>query len=169
MRQVRLAHVSRPAFNASQVSGSFFSAPLPMAKADSGASHPANPPTKRPLVALLKQGRAYGVGGVVASQNPMDLDYRALSNAGMWFVGRLQTDADRARVVEAMSSAGAGGTRVARSVMSTTINKLARRWFVLRNIHATDGTVLVHPRHAISWMRGPLTRVELRSALASRR
>jgi hypothetical protein len=64
--------------------------------------HPANPPTKRPLVALMKQARAFGLGVVLATQNPMDLDYRALSNAGVWCVGRLQTDADRQRVVEAV-------------------------------------------------------------------
>jgi Bacterial protein of unknown function (DUF853) len=64
--------------------------------------HPANPPTKRPLVALMKQARAFGLGVVLATQNPMDLDYRALSNAGVWCVGRLQTDADRQRVVEAL-------------------------------------------------------------------
>lgn len=130
--------------------------------------HPANPPTKRPLVALLKQGRAYGVGVVVATQNPMDLDYRALSNAGLWFVGRLQTDADRARVVEGMANAMSNGAELGRAVLSSTIKKLAKRWFVLRNMHAKEGTILVQPRHAISWMRGPLTRVELRAALASR-
>src|ERR1044072_9126472 len=68
--------------------------------------HPASPPTKRPLVALMKQARAFGVGVVVATQNPMDLDYRALGNAGMWLVGRLQTDADRERVLEGLSGAG---------------------------------------------------------------
>ena len=74
--------------------------------------HPANPPTKRPLVALMKQARAFGVGVVIATQNPMDLDYRALGNAGMWCVGRLQTDADRARVLEGLCSAtDAGGGR----------------------------------------------------------
>lgn len=72
--------------------------------------HPANPPTKRPIVALMKQARAFGVGVVVATQNPMDLDYRALSNAGLWCIGRLQTDADRNRVVDGLSSSnGAGG------------------------------------------------------------
>jgi hypothetical protein len=129
--------------------------------------HPANPPTKRPLVSLLKQARAYGVGVVVATQNPMDLDYRALSNAGIWFVGRLQTDADRARVVEAMADAdGAGPDKAA---LSETIKKLAKRWFVLRNVHMPGGALLVHPRHAICWMRGPLTRAELRTALAAPR
>jgi len=69
--------------------------------------HPANPPTKRPLVALMKQARAFGVGIVVATQNPMDLDYRTLSNAGVWCLGRLQTDADRARVLDGLASPAA--------------------------------------------------------------
>ena len=67
--------------------------------------HPANPPTKRPIVALMKQARAFGVGVIVATQNPMDLDYRALSNAGLWCIGRLQTDADRARVLDGIAGA----------------------------------------------------------------
>ena len=70
--------------------------------------HPANPPTKRPLVSLMKQARAFGVGVVIATQNPMDLDYRALGNAGMWCVGRLQTDADRARVLSWREARDAG-------------------------------------------------------------
>ena len=127
--------------------------------------HPANPPTKRPLVSLLKQARAYGVGIVVATQNPMDLDYRALSNAGIWFVGRLQTDADRARVVDGMADADGGGPSTA--ALSETIKKLAKRWFVLRNVHLPGAALLLHPRHAICWMRGPLTRAELRAALAT--
>src|SRR6185369_11304315 len=73
--------------------------------------HPANPPTKRPLVALMKQARAFGVGVIVATQNPMDLDYRALGNAGLWCVGRLQTDADRERVVDGLSSSFEGSGR----------------------------------------------------------
>lgn len=125
--------------------------------------HPRDPPSKRPLVALLKQGRAYGVGVVLATQNPMDLDYRALSNAGMWCIGRLQTDADRERVVEGMAGAvGAGPTRKA---LTGTIKRLAKRWFVVRNVHAQHGAVLLQPRWAISWMKGPLTRAELRRAL----
>jgi DNA helicase HerA-like ATPase len=70
--------------------------------------HPQNPPTKRPLVALMKQARAFGVGVLIATQNPMDLDYRALGNAGLWCIGRLQTDADRARVLDGLSGSGGG-------------------------------------------------------------
>src|SRR5688500_10031314 len=116
----------------------------------------------------MKQARAFGVGVLVATQNPMDLDYRALSNAGLWFVGRLQTDADRARVVDGMADATSDGSGPTRAALSSTIKKLAKRWFVLRNVHSKEGTILAHPRHAISWMRGPLTRVELRTALSGR-
>lgn len=119
--------------------------------------HPANPPTKRPIVALMKQARAFGVGVVVATQNPMDLDYRALSNAGLWCIGRLQTDADRARVVDGLaSSAGAGGDL---KDLNQTIGRLAPRSFVVRNAHVPEaGNVLLNPRHTMSILRGPLTR-----------
>ncbi|HEX2875028.1 MAG TPA: helicase HerA-like domain-containing protein [Polyangiaceae bacterium] len=125
--------------------------------------HPANPPTKRPLVALMKQARGFGVGVVVATQNPMDLDYRALSNAGLWFLGRLQTDADRARVVEGLAAArGAedgGGAEI-----ETTLQRLAPRWFVVRNAHVQSPPILMQPRFAMTLMRGPMTRTEIRRA-----
>src|SRR6476619_4466335 len=92
--------------------------------------HPANPPTKRPLVALMKQARAFGVGVLVATQNPMDLDYRALSNAGFWALGRLQTDADRARVVEGIS--GDWSSAATNAQLGAVLRQLAPRWFVVR-------------------------------------
>jgi hypothetical protein len=144
--------------------------------------HPANPPTKRPLVALMKQARAFGVGVVVATQNPMDLDYRALSNAGFWCIGRLQTDADRARVIDGLIGAldvervNGSSTRGADTDdddddddddapdLERIVQRLANRWFVVRNAHARSGLILVQPRHALSWLRGPMTRHELRLA-----
>jgi len=123
--------------------------------------HPANPPTKRPLVALMKQARAYGVGCVLATQNPMDLDYRTLSNAGIWCIGRLQTDADRERVVEAL-----GGTKGAlHDQLDATLRVLAPRWFILRNVHDARGTTLFQPRWAMSYLRGPMTRSEIKRAV----
>lgn len=130
--------------------------------------HPANPPTKRPIVALMKQARAFGVGIVVATQNPMDLDYRALSNAGLWCIGRLQTDADRARVLDGLA-ASMPDTRASVSELGRIIQRLANRWFVVRNAHAAAGPILLQPRYAMSWLRGPMTRQELRSALDWRR
>ncbi|HEY2407143.1 MAG TPA: helicase HerA-like domain-containing protein [Polyangiaceae bacterium] len=129
--------------------------------------HPQNPPTKRPLVALMKQARAFGVGIIVATQNPMDLDYRALSNAGLWCVGRLQTDADRVRVVDGLA-AGTGADRAGTQILSKSIQRLAPRWFVLRDAHSGDGPVLVQPRWAMSLLRGPMTRAELRRAIGGR-
>ena len=122
--------------------------------------HPSNPPTKRPLVALMKQARAFGVGVVVATQNPMDLDYRALSNAGLWCVGRLQTDADRARVVEGLTSSAPGE----RDELADILKRLAPRWFLMRNAHSAETTTLLQPRWTMSFMRGPMTRAEIQEA-----
>lgn len=120
--------------------------------------HPAAPPTKRPLVSLMKQGRAFGVGLLLATQNPMDLDYRALSNAGVWCVGRLQTDADRARVVEALVT---GATRGASTALAGMIKRLGQRWFIVRDAHRGDALTMLRPRQTFSFLRGPMTRAEL--------
>ena len=125
--------------------------------------HPANPPTKRPLLSLMKQARAYGVGVVVATQNPMDLDYRVLSNAGVWFVGRLQTDGDRQRVVEAMSAVR-GPDAFEPEHVADVIKRLAPRWFVTRNVHRAPSLALVQSRTTLSWLRGPMTRADVRRA-----
>ncbi len=88
--------------------------------------HPANPPSKGPLLTLLKQARAFGVGVLLATQNPVDLDYKALSNAGTWFVGKLQTDRDKARLLEGMESAAAEhGTLTDRAIARI---RSSRRW-----------------------------------------
>ncbi len=124
--------------------------------------HPANPPTKRPLVALMKQARAFGVGVVVATQNPMDLDYRALSNAGFWCVGRLQTDADRERVLDGMAL-----DRAEEKATGKLMQRLLPRWFLVRDVHAGADVRLVQPRYARSFLRGPMTRRELCAARAA--
>jgi hypothetical protein len=126
--------------------------------------HPQNPPTKRPTVALMKQGRAFGVGVIVATQNPMDLDYRTLSNAGFWAVGRLQTDADRERVVDSLTNANEAGSTAAE--IGALIRRLGPRWFLVRNVHATPNTTLLKPRWALSFLRGPMTLGDIRQALA---
>lgn len=147
--------------------------------------HPANPPTKRPIVSLMKQARAFGVGVVVATQNPMDLDYRALSNAGLWCIGRLQTDADRARVLDGLASADDGvgaiahgeangpagngvtspGGPVSEINLAHALPQLAPRWFVVRNAQVQAPPLLLQPRYAMSLLRGPMTRVEIHRAL----
>ncbi len=101
----------------------------------------------------------------IATQNPMDLDYRALSNAGLWCLGRLQTDADRERVLDGVSNeAGQGATA---EELGQTLKRLAPRWFVVRDAHAKGGPVLMQPRWAMSLLRGPMTRTEIRRARAA--
>lgn len=112
------------------------------------------PPSKAPLLTLLKQARAHGLGLVLATQNPVDVDYKALSNCGTWMLGRLQTERDVARVVDGLRSA-AGGSEPAE--LRTQLAGLKSRVFLMRNVH-DDRPVLFHTRWALSYLRGPLTR-----------
>jgi len=122
----------------------------------------ANPPSKAPLLTLLKQARAFGVGIVLATQNPVDLDYKALSNAGTWFIGRLQTEQDQARVLDGLEGAQAGAAaRFDRRRMKQTLAGLGNRVFLMNNVH-DDGPVLFETRWAMSYLRGPLTRDQIR-------
>ncbi|HET7291837.1 MAG TPA: helicase HerA-like domain-containing protein [Vicinamibacteria bacterium] len=124
--------------------------------------HPANPPTKRPLLTLLKQARAQGVGVVLATQNPVDLDYKGLANAGTWLVGTLQTQQDRARLRE-----GLLGTGLAEAALDALLDGTRKRVFLLHDVHRA-GPTLVHVRWAMSYLRGPLTREEVGRLMAGR-
>jgi hypothetical protein len=117
----------------------------------------AVPPAKKPILTLLKQGRAFGCGIVLATQNPVDLDYKAMANAGTWLVGRLQTENDKARVLEGLRSA-AGGTDVA--ALDTAIGALQKRQFLLVTAKASQPRLLM-TRWAMSYLRGPLTKEEI--------
>ncbi|MBA3465377.1 MAG: ATP-binding protein, partial [Deltaproteobacteria bacterium] len=121
----------------------------------------AMPPSKKPMLTLLKQARAFGVGMVVATQNPVDLDYKALSNAGTWLLGRLQTERDKARVLEGLEGASAAtGHAFDRNAMETLLAGLAPRQFVMNNVHDPQPTVL-QSRFALSYLAGPLTRAQI--------
>ena len=112
----------------------------------------------------MKQARAFGVGVVIATQNPMDLDYRALSNAGVWCIGRLQTDADRTRVLDGIAGASQNKNDT-QADLGRVVQRLAPRWFIVKNAHAADaGPVLLNPRNTMSLMRGPMTRTEILKA-----
>jgi len=115
----------------------------------------ANPPSKKLFLTLLKQARAYGVGLVLATQNPVDLDYKGLSNTGTWFIGRLQTERDKARVMEGLEGASAGNFD--RQAMERTIAGLGKRRFLLHNVHE-DEPVVFSTRWVLSYLAGPLTR-----------
>ena len=114
----------------------------------------AAPPAKKPILTIFKQARAFGVGMVLSTQNPVDLDYKAMSNAGTWMVGRLQTDNDKARVLDGLKSA-AGGTDLA--ALDATIGGLGKRQFMLVSAKASKPIVFA-TRWAMSYLRGPLTR-----------
>lgn len=128
----------------------------------------ANPPSKAPLLTLLKQARAFGLGLTVATQNPVDLDYKALANAGTWMLGRLQTDRDKARVLDGLEGAvSTAGTGFDRPQIDHLLSSLGKRMFLLHNVHDTE-PVLFETRWALSYLRGPLGREEIRALTASR-
>ena len=127
----------------------------------------ANPPSKRPMLTLLKQARAFGLGCVLATQNPVDLDYKGLSNAGTWFLGRLQTERDKARVIEGLEGASSqAGTSFDKAAMERTLAGLGNRVFLMNNVHE-DHPVVFETRWAMSYLRGPLTRDQLQTITES--
>ena len=129
----------------------------------------ANPPSKLPMLTLLKQARAFGLGVVLATQNPVDLDYKGLSNAGTWFLGRLQTERDKARVLDGLEGASAASGRgFDRRTMEATLAGLGRRVFVMNNVHDNE-PVVFQTRWTLSYLRGPLTRQQISQLTATRK
>ncbi len=112
--------------------------------------HPKNPPAKGSLLGLMKQARAVGLGVLLATQNPVDLDYKAISNAGLWCIGRLSTKQDRDRLLKGLGSTG----------LDSTVAELAKRSFLIVQ-PGKDEPVVIKSRHALCWLRGPFTRVEI--------
>ncbi len=124
-----------------------------------------NPPSKKPLLTMLKQARAFGLGCLLATQNPVDLDYKALSNIGSWFLGRLQTARDKARVLDGLEGAAATqGSSFDRARMEETLAGLGSRVFLLNNVHE-DGPVTFHVRWVMSYLRGPLSRRQIKTLM----
>lgn len=120
----------------------------------------AMPPSKLPMLTLLKQARAFGLGVVLATQNPVDLDYKGLSNCGTWFIGKLQTERDRNRVIDGLNAASNG------NLNSETLNKMialcGQRIFILRSIYLKD-PLLFETRWTMSYLRGPLTLTQIKT------
>jgi hypothetical protein len=125
----------------------------------------ANPPSKAPLLTLLKQARAFGLGVVLATQNPVDLDYKGLANTGTWFIGRLQTERDKARVMEGLEGAAASsGKKFDRRQMEQILAGLGNRVFLLNNVHE-DAPEVFQTRWTLSYLRGPLTRTQIKQLM----
>ena len=121
----------------------------------------ANPPSKKPMLRMLKQARAFGVGMVVATQNPVDIDYKGLSNAGTWFVGRLQTERDKERLLDGLQ--GAAGGNFDRSASDKMLSSLGKRVFLVNNVHSRGGPELFQTRWAMNYMAGPMTRNRIKA------
>jgi hypothetical protein len=131
--------------------------------------HPRNPPTKEPILRLLKQARAFGLGLILATQNPGDLDYKGLTNAGTWFIGRLQSQNDLKRVMAGLESLATADNGLNLQAAERLIADIAPRVFLMHNVHDTGGPVLVHTRWAMSYLRGPLTRQQVSILMAEQR
>lgn len=116
-----------------------------------------NPPSKQPLLRMLKQARAFGLGLLLATQNPVDVDYKGLSNAGTWFIGKLQTEQDKNRLLDGLESAAGG---VSRAVFDKLISTLGKRVFVLHNVHS-KAPELMQTRWVMNFLAGPITRTQI--------
>jgi hypothetical protein len=125
----------------------------------------AAPPSKAPLMTLLKQARAFGIGLVLATQNPADLDYKALSNTGTWFLGRLQTERDKARVLDGLEGAAAGS--LDRAAADKTLSALGKRVFLLHDVHS-GAPVTFQTRWTMSYLRGPLSKDQIKTLMSNR-
>ena len=129
----------------------------------------AEPPSKRPMLNLLKQARAFGLGVVLTTQNPVDLDYKGLANTGTWFLGRLQTERDKQRVLEGLEGAAATqSAKFDRKQMGELLAGLTSRVFLMNNVHE-DAPVVLESRWAMSYLRGPLTREQIKVLMKDRR
>jgi len=128
-----------------------------------------NPPSKRPMLTLLKQARAFGLGVMLTTQNPVDLDYKGLTNAGTWFIGKLQADRDKQRLLDGLEGLPTdGGNRPNRQELDKIISALGNRVFLLHNVNQSK-PIIFQTRWAMSYLRGPLTRSQVRELVKDQR
>ncbi len=123
--------------------------------------YPKNPPTKEPILRLLKQARAFGVGLILATQNPGDLDYKGLTNAGTWFIGRLQSENDLKKVMAGLQQLASAEEDLHLDDVEQIIADITPRVFLMRNVHNSSGPILLHTRWAMNYLAGPLTRHQI--------
>lgn len=123
--------------------------------------YPKNPPTKEPILRLIKQARAFGIGLILATQNPGDLDYKGLSNAGTWFIGRLSSENDRKKVMDGLQSMATSTDDMDMGDVAQMVADIQPRVFLMRNVHNQGGPILLHTRWAMSYLAGPMTRQQI--------
>jgi hypothetical protein len=125
----------------------------------------SNPPSKKPLLTLLKQARAFGVGVVLATQNPVDLDYKGLTNTGTWFIGRLQTERDKMRLLEGLDTISSSSNEALnKEQIDKLISNLGKRVFILHSVHSKT-PIIFQTRWAMSYLRGPMTKNEIKTIM----
>ena len=125
-----------------------------------------NPPSKEPMMLLLKQARAFGTGVILSTQNPVDLDYKGLSNIGTWFIGRLQTSQDIERVIDGLG--GKVGASYSKAEIKELLANLQKRTFFLKSAHLEDIRVF-STRWVMSYLKGPLKSAEISQLMAAKK
>ena len=125
----------------------------------------ANPPSKQPMLTLLKQARSFGVGIILSTQNPVDIDYKGLANIGTWFIGRLQTKQDKEKVIDGLSSAIEG--KIDKNEMENLLSNLEKRTFIMKNINE-DGIKIFQTRWTLSYLKGPITKEQIKFLMANK-
>ncbi|AXX90084.1 hypothetical protein CKA55_04285 [Arcobacter suis] len=125
----------------------------------------ANPPSKQPMLTLLKQARSFGVGIILSTQNPVDIDYKGLANIGTWFIGRLQTKQDKEKVIDGLSSAVEG--KIDKSEMENLLSNLEKRTFIMKNINE-DGIKIFQTRWTLSYLKGPITKEQIKFLMSNK-
>jgi DNA helicase HerA-like ATPase len=126
----------------------------------------ANPPSKQPMLTLLKQARSFGVGIILSTQNPVDIDYKGLANIGTWFIGRLQTKQDKEKVIDGLSSAVEG--KIDKNEIENLLSNLEKRTFILKNINE-DGIKVFQTRWALSYLKGPITKEQIKFLMSNKK
>ncbi|MGE0051111.1 MAG: ATP-binding protein [Arcobacter sp.] len=126
----------------------------------------ANPPSKQPMLTLLKQARSFGIGIILSTQNPVDIDYKGLANIGTWFIGRLQTKQDKEKVIDGLSSANEGN--LDKDEIMNLISSLEKRNFILKNINE-DGIKIFQTRWALSYLKGPIPKDGIKKLMSNKR
>ncbi|MFY9088548.1 helicase HerA domain-containing protein [Arcobacter aquimarinus] len=125
----------------------------------------SNPPSKLPMLTLLKQARSFGIGIILSTQNPVDIDYKGLANIGTWFIGRLQTKQDKEKVIDGLSSANEGN--LDKNEIMNLLSNLEKRNFILKNINE-DGIKLFQTRWALSYLKGPIPKEGIKKLMAEK-
>ncbi|MCT7586547.1 ATP-binding protein [Aliarcobacter butzleri] len=126
----------------------------------------SNPPSKQPMLTLLKQARSFGIGIILSTQNPVDIDYKGLANIGTWFIGRLQTKQDKEKVIDGLSSANEGNLN--KEEVMNLISNLEKRNFILKNINE-DGIKIFETRWALSYLKGPISKDGIKKLMSKKK